>query len=93
MVAVWETCRKYFEKRDQPKTQSVLPSPECSFEEEIQVMRRYEGMDDSGEEDKTVILSMVRAMLVSKPEEQATMESLMTSEWMVNWSKRAGPEL
>lgn len=82
----WEARHKYFDEANQPKKgRTVLPSLERLFQEDIQSVRREEGVGEFNGEEVTAILTMLRAMFVFKPEERATSASLMVSEWMMNW--------
>ncbi|KAK2765450.1 hypothetical protein FQN54_008303 [Arachnomyces sp. PD_36] len=82
----WQERHEYFDNDGQPKgRRSVFPPLERSFEEEIQVVRREEGMQEFDEDEKMAIIGMLRSMLVYRPEKRATADSVTRSEWMTNW--------
>lgn len=90
----WKGRHEYFSEDGQPNgNRSVLPSLEESFEQEIQDVRREESMNPFDKEEAEAILSMLRTMLVFRPEERATIESVMKSEWMVIWGLPAYEKL
>ncbi|GBF66073.1 hypothetical protein TMEN_8791 [Trichophyton mentagrophytes] len=64
---------------------SLFPPLERAFEEEIQAVRREEGVEAFGEEEKAAVLAMFRSMLVFDPEKRASAKSLLASDWMMNW--------
>ncbi|KDB22040.1 hypothetical protein H109_06050 [Trichophyton interdigitale MR816] len=64
---------------------SLFPPLERTFEEEIQAVRREEGVEAFGEEEKAAVLAMFRSMLVFDPEKRASAKSLLASDWMMNW--------
>lgn len=88
----WEARQKYFidAGRRPVKGRSIFPSLESMFEEDIQAVRRDDGMAEFGSDETAALLTMLQAILVFRPEERATAEAVMGSDWMVNW---ALPEL
>ncbi|KAE8331615.1 hypothetical protein BDV39DRAFT_147856 [Aspergillus sergii] len=69
----WEARHEYFEERGEPtKDRFISPSLEHCFEKEIQAPREKMGMGEFDREEMVAILTMLRSMLVFKPEERAT---------------------
>ncbi|OAX84409.1 serine/threonine protein kinase [Emergomyces africanus] len=84
--STWQARHKYFDESGQSKDgRSVWPSLERSFEKGIQGWRRRVQMGEFDPEEMTAILAMLRTMLVFRPHERATAESLLVSKWMLNW--------
>ncbi|PWY64779.1 kinase-like protein [Aspergillus sclerotioniger CBS 115572] len=82
----WEARHEYFEESGEPKKgRFVYPSLEQSFEKYVQASRRRDKMCCFSDEEKRAILDMLRPMLVFKPEERATVQDVLRSDWMVHW--------
>lgn len=82
----WEVRHEYFEETGQPKNgRFVVPSLDNCFEQEIQALRRRDGMGDFDSEETTALLAMLRPMLTFRPEERCTAATVLHSDWMVNW--------
>ncbi|KAK2855648.1 hypothetical protein FQN49_004982 [Arthroderma sp. PD_2] len=83
----WDARNERFDELGHPKEgrRSVRPSLECLFQEDIQDLRREKQMDEFDKEEAAAILVMLRSMLVFRPDRRVTAESLMVSEWMLNW--------
>jgi serine/threonine protein kinase len=82
----WDARHEYCNEARQPREdRSVSLSLESAFEQEIQAVRREERMESFRTDEAAAILRLLREMLVLKPEDRATAESVVTSEWMVNW--------
>ncbi|KAI0532021.1 kinase-like protein [Xylaria digitata] len=52
------------------------------FEEWLQELRRYSGMDVIGEEEKAALLDLLHWMLAWKPEERPSAEEVLDTVWM-----------
>ncbi|KAB8225336.1 hypothetical protein BDV33DRAFT_198715 [Aspergillus novoparasiticus] len=77
---------EYFEERGEPKKgRFIFPSLEHCFEKEIQAPREKLGIGEFDREGMVAILTMLRSMLVFKPEERATAKAVLGSDWMVTW--------
>ncbi|KAM5443391.1 hypothetical protein MferCBS31731_001712 [Microsporum ferrugineum] len=82
----WAARHQYFEETGQPHgNRTVFPPLEQSFEEEIQTVRREEGVEEFGEEEKAAVIAMFRSMLVFQPEKRASAKLVMASKWMMDW--------
>ena len=55
------------------------------FEEGSQSYRTRKGMPVMPPDEKEAFLSMIRSMLVFRPEDRPTAEEVLKSEWMVKW--------
>ena len=66
-------------------SRSVFPSLEDLFEQEIQAVRGEEKVHVLSADEVAAILPMLRGMLVFRPQERLSAESLVRSEWMVDW--------
>ncbi|RAL03519.1 kinase-like protein [Aspergillus ibericus CBS 121593] len=90
---VWEARHGYFERLGVPKKDRfIYLSLEQSFELHVQASRRRDKMPYFGDEEKRDILDMLRRMLVFKPEDRASVEDVLGSEWMVKWGVPAVEE-
>ncbi|KAF2968379.1 hypothetical protein GQX73_g5216 [Xylaria multiplex] len=56
------------------------------FEEWLQELRRYSGMDVVGEEEKTALLDLLHWMLAWKPEERPSAGEVLDTVWMKKWA-------
>ncbi|GKZ16482.1 hypothetical protein AbraIFM66951_000290 [Aspergillus brasiliensis] len=84
--STWEKRYEYFEGIGRPrKDRFVFPSLEQNFEQDIQTSRQKAKMHSFGKDEKIAVLSMLRSMLVLKPEERATATDVLSSDWMVTW--------
>ncbi|KAM5480164.1 hypothetical protein MaudMau93_007627 [Microsporum audouinii] len=82
----WEARYKYFDERGKPKKDRyVFPGLEDRFEKHIQEPRREDSMGEFDREETAALLVMFRSMLSFRPEERATIETVLGSDWMVNW--------
>jgi serine/threonine protein kinase len=63
----------------------LWPSLEVAFEDGVQKWRRKLGAGVFSEEEKEAFLSLIRRMLVFRPEERISAEEVLKSEWMVKW--------
>jgi serine/threonine protein kinase len=52
----------------------------------VQGPRQEEGMPPIEPAERDAIFSMLRSMLVFKPESRATAKQILDSEWMVKWA-------
>lgn len=66
---------------------------EQRFEKRIQEMRHSEGIEEWGDEEKTALLAMLKAMLVYKPAERISMAEVLQTEWMLRWGQAALDEM
>jgi hypothetical protein len=62
------------------------PDMETRFEHAVQQPRRERDMEAMGDEEKEAFLSMLRSMLVFRPEGRVTARQVLESEWMVRWA-------
>ncbi|KAM5431951.1 hypothetical protein McanMca71_005922 [Microsporum canis] len=82
----WEARYKYFDERGKPKKDRyVFPALEDRFEKHIQEPRRKDSVGEFDREETAALLVMLRSMLAFRPEERATIETVLGSDWMVNW--------
>ncbi|KAI0816352.1 kinase-like domain-containing protein [Xylaria sp. FL0064] len=56
------------------------------FDEWLQELRRYCGMDVIGEEEKVALLDLLRWMLAWKPEERPSAKEVLDTVWMKKWA-------
>ncbi|KAI1109301.1 kinase-like protein [Nemania sp. NC0429] len=83
----WDARAKYFDSQGNLLDHTCpRRSLEVRFEDSIQLPRRKRGMESIGDEEKSALLSMLRAMLAFIPEERPTAASLLDCEWMVKWA-------
>ncbi|KAI1201950.1 kinase-like protein [Nemania serpens] len=83
----WDARSKYFDSQGNLLDHTCpRRSLEVRFEDSIQLPRRKRGMESIGDEEKSALLSMLRAMLAFIPEERPTAASLLDCEWMVKWA-------
>lgn len=59
------------------------------FASSKQKPRAEKGYETVGEEEKTAFEAMIRSMLVFRPEERATVQQVLQSEWMEGWGRPA----
>ncbi|OAL68242.1 CMGC/SRPK protein kinase [Trichophyton rubrum] len=84
----WDERHEYFDENGKPtQGREVWPPLDQAFEEGVQKYRRK--IQPNGvfsEEETTAFLSLMRQMLVFRPEERPTALQVLQSEWMVNWA-------
>lgn len=56
------------------------------FNSSVHRPRQEFEMEDVGEDEETVLLAMLRAMLVYTPEGRLTAAEILESEWMQKWA-------
>ncbi|KAF3402144.1 hypothetical protein DPV78_004665 [Talaromyces pinophilus] len=79
----WEA----WEQRIPKEGRYVWPSFEQAFEEGVQkYRRRSQKVKEFDEEEMPAILTLMRRMLVFRPEHRLTAEEILQSEWMVKWA-------
>lgn len=82
----WEARKEYFEETGEPKKgRFVFSSFEHYFEQDVQTQRQKDGLAAFDEKEKTAILVMLRRMLAFRPEERATANEVLDSDWMRTW--------
>lgn len=69
--------------------QRLWPSLDVAFEEGMQKYRRKLNAGAFDDEEKEAFLSLMRQMLVYRPEERISAEEVLRSEWMVKWAMPA----
>lgn len=92
----WEAWRDSFNEEGErlDYTDADVRGPlEHRFEKRIQEMRRSEGMEEWGDEEKTAILAMLKAMLMYKPDERISVAEVLWTEWMLRWGQPALDEM
>ncbi|KAJ6169706.1 hypothetical protein N7497_002549 [Penicillium chrysogenum] len=84
----WHARSRFFDEHGQP-TESYRgnrwPPLEESFEIGVQKWRRKMG-GKIEEDEKDVFLDLMRRMLSYRPENRATAEEVLMSDWMVKWA-------
>ncbi|DAA74421.1 TPA_exp: Uncharacterized protein A8136_3388 [Trichophyton benhamiae CBS 112371] len=84
----WDERHEYFDENGKPtQGREVWPPLDQAFEEGVQKYRRK--MQPNGvfsEKEAAAFLSLMRQMLVFRPEERLTALQVLESEWMVNWA-------
>ncbi|KAJ0418625.1 kinase-like domain-containing protein [Aspergillus carlsbadensis] len=86
--ARWEGRGKYFTEHGKPTEwyeKNKWEPLEEAFDTCLQIHRRRWG-GEICEEERVAFLSMIRQMLVYRPEERLSAEQVMESEWMVKWA-------
>ncbi|DAA74230.1 TPA_exp: Uncharacterized protein A8136_3728 [Trichophyton benhamiae CBS 112371] len=82
----WEARPRYFDEGGQPNEgRFVYPSLEHQFERFIQKRRQGDRMGEFDAEEARALLDMIRPMLAFKPEQRATIEMVLASDWMIKW--------
>ena len=85
----WEAKHEYFSETGEyitPNCKLSSVSWEDRFEKHIQSTWREHGVAAFGEEEKAAFLDMIRSMLSFRPEEWATIQGVLNSEWMKKWA-------
>ena len=85
----WEAKHEYFSETGEyinPNRKLSSVSWEDRFEKHIQSTWREHGVAGFGEEEKAAFLDMIRSMLSFQPEERATIQGVLNSEWMKKWA-------
>lgn len=90
----WDARFEYFERDGEAKKDRfVYPSLEKCFEQDIQASRRRSGMCGFDDDEARAILDMLRQMFAFRPEERASAEAVLSSEWMTIWGLPAAREV
>ncbi|KAM7191530.1 Protein kinase-like domain containing protein [Rhypophila sp. PSN 637] len=85
--AKWQSREKYFEEDGTARDKkSDIWNWERRFEGWVQSPRRDYGMEVMGEEEAHAFMTMLKAMVVWRPEERPTAEDVMDMEWMKKWA-------
>jgi serine/threonine protein kinase len=82
----FDAQRKRFTLEGRPMQAVRYPDMETRFEHAVQQPRRDRDMEAMGDEEKEAFLSMLRSMLVFRPEGRVTARQVLESEWMVRWA-------
>ncbi|KAI3332848.1 kinase-like domain-containing protein [Ustulina deusta] len=83
----WEDRGTWFDDAGRPLgNECDIWSWDRRFEEWLQELRRYCGMDTVGEEEKAALLDLLRWMLAWKPEERPSSEEVLDTVWMKKWA-------
>ena len=89
----WEQRSNFFSSSSNKNTKVpkegryVWPPLEQAFEEGVQkYRRRSQKVKEFDEEEIAAILTLMRRMLVFRPEDRLTAEEVLQSEWMVKWA-------
>ena len=85
----WEAKHEYFSETGEyinPNRKLSSVSWEDRFEKHIQSTWREHGVAGFGEEENAAFLDMMRSMLSFRPEEWATIQGVLNSEWMKKWA-------
>ncbi|KAJ5188447.1 hypothetical protein N7491_004772 [Penicillium cf. griseofulvum] len=82
----WEGRHGRFTEDGKPMNRKSYRSWEDRFEDSVQGPRQEEGMPLVEPAERDAIFSMLRSMLVFRPESRATAKQILDSEWMVKWA-------
>lgn len=82
----FDARRRRFDLEGKPMEPVRYPDMETRFEHAVQQPRRDRGMEAMGDEEKEAFFSMLRSMLVFRPEGRATASQVLQSEWMARWA-------
>lgn len=59
---------------------------EARFNNSVQEPRQENKMDDVGEDEKTALFAMLKAMLAFRPDGRLTAAEILETEWMRKWA-------
>lgn len=59
---------------------------EARFNNSVQESRQENKMDDVGEDEKTALFAMLKAMLAFRPDGRLTAAEILETEWMRKWA-------
>lgn len=82
----FDARRRRFTLEGRPMEAVRYPGMETRFEHAVQQPRRDRDMEAMEDEEKEAFFSMLRSMLVFRPEGRATAQQVLESEWMVRWA-------
>jgi serine/threonine-protein kinase SRPK3 len=82
----WSNRGKWFNEEGERKDGQSRRPIEERFEYSVQEPRRERGMGEMGEDEKSALIALLRAMLAFRPEERPTAKEITESEWMKNWA-------
>ncbi|KAJ5177100.1 kinase-like domain-containing protein [Penicillium canariense] len=82
-----DRLRRRFNKHGRPVDAVCYPDWETRFENAVQQPRRERGMMTMEPEEKDAFFSLLRSMLVFRPEGRITARQVLESEWMVQWAR------
>jgi serine/threonine protein kinase len=82
----WDCRRRRFDREGKVVNKEQYPDMEARFEEAAQQARRKRGMEAMEDEEKEAFFTMLRSMLMYRPEERVTAQEVLKSDWMVRWA-------
>lgn len=83
----WEERHEYFNEAGPPREGRHIYAPLArSFETDVQKYRRRDEVGEFCQDETAAILEMLRSMLKFTPEDRATAEQVLKSDWMVKWA-------
>lgn len=81
----WDNRAEFFDNKRQPVSREIWPSLEDSFDQ-MQSWRRKDKIGEFMDDEKRAILNLMRTMLRFTPAERATVDQVLSSEWMIRWA-------
>lgn len=82
----WDARLRWFNEEGRRDHGGVSRSLMERFNSSVHRPRQEFEMEDVGEDEETVLLAMLRAMLVYTPEGRLTAAEILESEWMQKWA-------
>jgi len=82
----WEGRHGRFTEDGKPINRKPYRSWEDRFEDSVQQPRQAKGMPAIESAERDAMFSMLRSMLVFRPESRPTAKQILGSEWMVKWA-------
>ncbi|OAA34111.1 protein kinase domain-containing protein [Metarhizium rileyi] len=84
----WAEQGEFFDDEGLPlEKRYVWPRLSQAFEDRVLKFRREEEMGIFSQEESMAILDMMGQMLRLKPDNRATIEQILKSDWMVKWAR------
>ncbi|KAF3893067.1 Serine/threonine-protein kinase Ppk16 [Trichophyton interdigitale] len=81
----WEARPRYYDESGQPTPGSAYPTLSQLFVQDIQMRRLEGGKRGFDTEEALAFVDMIRSMLAFRPEQRATIETVLASDWMTKW--------
>ncbi|KAJ0422249.1 kinase-like protein [Aspergillus carlsbadensis] len=82
----WKKKSRYFQESGEPIEFRQVPPWGRRLESDIQKPRREAGIWGFDDEEKDDFVAMLRSMFRFRPEERASVEDILRSDWMVKWA-------
>lgn len=82
----WQGRSKYFVANGMPTEDRDMWTIDRRFEDAIQYPRRWRCMEEVGEAERDALISMIKGMLVFRPDHRLSADQVLSTDWMRTWA-------